>query len=274
MRFSEDMHFPHPVLAESTGDYLKGSFSVDLRVDEELKTNSVDLNYRVSLDQPDILELIEAGKADAGLFMRCEDTYFTGIRRLELLSATLSFRPDQLLNRVSIWPLVWLASDLKGWTPSGVHPEFGAAVDLAKGDILALGNEQVIFAGKAKLAPLESIFKLTRSDDAKESEVDIKLDPDKIKIVVDAKTHALVTSLREDKDGKPALLNGLYLPVVMCVLDNLRANPSAFDSCRWYQPFAGKCSLLGINTENPQLLTDAQHLLGFPIQKLAALTVD
>ena len=91
MKFSDDMRFPHPVLAYETGDYGEGEFAVSFEASEILETGRFTLKYSIELSHSDLAELVMGGKAqEVGIFVRCQDTYFSDLRELGWPSSSSS----------------------------------------------------------------------------------------------------------------------------------------------------------------------------------------
>src|SRR5438045_731635 len=99
MKFSDDMRFPHPVLAYDTGDYDQGEFSVTLEASELLESGQITLKYAIELSHHDLAELVTGGKARVGIFVRCQDTYFSDLRELGWPTGSVQFGEGRLLNR-------------------------------------------------------------------------------------------------------------------------------------------------------------------------------
>ncbi len=274
MKFSDDMRFPHPVLAPETGDFGTEEFEVGFVISEILDTGQVTLAHEISLTQADLAELIMGGKARAGIFVRCQDTYFSDLREIGWPNGKVEFGAGKLLNRVTIRPIVWLSTSIQDWTPANVHPEFDLPLALARGDIIAIGGETVIHVGKAKLAPLESIFALQRSDEVPTGQLKVDLEPNKITIIAHSETFNVIEELRSNPKGRAVTLNSVYLPVVMEVLDSLRGGIAAHEHKRWAQPFLARCVAKGVVLENPELLADAQALLELPATALRTLILE
>lgn len=274
MKFSDSMRFPHPVLAPDTGDYSSGDFLIDFLVEEVFKTGQVALAYEISVTHPDIAQLVIDGRARVGVFVRCQDTYFSSLRELGWPSGKIDFPGGKLLNRVSVRPLIWLVASAVPWSPSGVHPEFDLPVFLKPADIVAIGEETILHIGKAKLAPLESIFALQRSDDVPDGQIRVDLDPDKITIILHSNTFDAVNELRSSPKGRIVVLNAIYLPVLMEVLDTLRGGIEAHDHKRWAQPFLARCLSKGVELGGAELLADAQALLEMPASTLRTLAAE
>lgn len=275
MRITEGTRFPHPVLAATGNDFTSGKFDVNLEVEEKPMTGALRFHHEIVLTEPGIESLVTNGRAAVGCFVRCNDTYYTELRELGWPNGTSDFVPGSLLNRVTIRPLIWLKEDLAEWNSGAIHPEFGSPVSIARSSIIAVGVEKVISVGMAKLTPMESIFELSASDEVPDGLVQINPDADRITVFVNKALFQTINVLRGQNTGRPLLLNAIYLPAVIEVLDALRANPEGYRDRRWYQPFRAKCDAHGIDfSRGESLLTWAQTLLGYPARELARLVAE
>ncbi|MCZ0954706.1 MAG: hypothetical protein OXQ89_09950 [Rhodospirillaceae bacterium] len=275
MRLSSETRFPHPVLGPETGDFTAGEFDVDFTLVEHRQTGALTFGHRITLTEPDIRQLVETGRAEAGCFVRCADTFFAELRRMSWPEGSSDFAAGRLLNRVSLRPIVWLVEDLSGWDPGTINPEFDPPVALDRGEIIALSAEHVISVGQAKLAPMESIFQLDRSPDVPEGTLQVDPDRDRITILAAPGTYETIRVLREQRSGRNVVMNAVYLPAVMEVLDALRLSDDAFQDRRWYQTFHAKCDAKGIDlSADLSILESAQKLLDGPAGMLAALVAE
>lgn len=274
MRITPASRFAHPVLGNDSGDFASGEFDISLVVEEKLSSGALTIEHEVTLTEPSVLKLVESGVAIIGMFVRCDDTYYRELRRVAWPKGSIDFPLGALLNRVTIRPLIWLEGDLPDWNPDGIHPEFEPPVSLAKADVIAVGNEYVISVGQAKLATLESIFELKRSDDVADG---IRIDPeqDRVCILAGQNIFDTISLLREQQAGLGALLNGVYLPAVMEILEMVRSDSSAYTDRRWFQAFMAKCDSKGIDLSGQQsLLEMAQLLLDYPTKQLTQMLVN
>ncbi len=247
MRFSEETRYPHPVLAQDTGDFTAGEFDMTFTVSEDIATGALSVQHETTLTEDEIRKLVETGKASVGCFVRCADTYHAELRTLAWPSGRTDFAAGALLNRVSLRPIVWLNDKLSGWNPGTIHPEFSPPVDLSRRDIIAIGEEHIISVGQAKLAPIESIFELDRSPDIPEGMLHVDLEQDRITILAGEKTHETIMLLREQTTGKPVVMNAVYLPAVMEVLDALKNGADQYEPYRWHAPFMARCDVRGVD---------------------------
>lgn len=267
------MRYPHPVLGPTTGDYTSGKFDLTFRHFEDSDTGALTLQHEITLTEPGLKNLIVSGQAAVGCFVRCNDTYFAELRELAWWKGRSDFSPGKLLNRVSLRPVIWVRHSIKNWNPGSIHEEFDPPVNFEAGDIVAVGDEFIISVGQSKLTPIESIFELDRSSQVTEGQLQVVLNGDRIRILAAPKTYETISLLRNQALGRPVVMNAIYLPAVMEVLDSLRDAPDQYDGRRWFQPFMSKCDAKGIDpgADGSSILDDAQRLLESPTAELEKL---
>ena len=272
MRIPENTRFPHPVLGLDTGDFVVGEFSVQIEVIENRSTGAVTLEHAITLTESGILALVESNKASVGCIIKCADTFFSDLRQIAWSTGKTDFSPGLLLNRVSLRPIVWLKTDLNEWNPGTIHHEFEPPLSLNNGDIVAIGEELIFSVGQAKLAPIESIFDLVRSESISEGMFEVDTTGHRIALLVNEKMFQTLAQLRSITDGPEILMSSIYMPAIMEVLDALRNTDQSYEHLRWYQPFLAKCDLKGVRLEsNMSILEAAQILLERPVARLSKL---
>jgi hypothetical protein len=269
MKVNEETRFPHPVLSADTGDYVQGEFAITLNVAEQISRSDVTLDYEVSLTQSDLRELVVTHEADLGIFVNCKETYYSRLIPLGLDPGRFSFEPGTLSGRVNVRPMIWTRKLVIGFPLKEAHPEFGGGVtDFASGTILALGEECTISVGREKLAQMDTIFTIAKAEQLPAATLSVYLGEQKIKILGAPDIYETLNRLRDLAAGKPTVLNGVYLPAVMQVLDILREGGDAYEGLRWYRVFDAKCAYFGINTAEPDIWLDAQKLLQSPFSEI------
>lgn len=274
MRLTNEMTFPHPVLASWRDDLRSGEFEVEIGFEEDVQEGGVELKFEGRLDSAAIMDLISAGRAMLGCFVICTAT---GLRRLiELGSfpASYTFAPGELLDTVLLRPIVWMLCDVSHWRPDGVHPEFDGSQELTAGDIVAMADEFSITVLQADLPALETIFDLKVAENVPEGEFEIDLRRERITILAGPQTKHLVDTLREMKGPESAVvMNGLYIPTIMTVLSSIGTHgDDDYAGFRWLEPFRRRCERLEIEPSVTTAFRDAQRLLEVPFRDLQKLT--
>lgn len=271
MRISEQTRFPHPVLNEETQDYTDGRFSVALQVSESRTTGKVTIEYEVSLAEPTVEGLLEGGQAMLGLFIVCLRTYYNELHSIENGEGKIEFSKGELRDNVVFRPVICTIQRIEKYSPPSLHQEYGGIEwSFSPSDVLALGDEVQIFVGLDKLAPMETIFELVTDDDVPNGETRVSLEREKIGISANKETRKGLHAMRGSGVGRIALLNGVYLPAVMEILAAVSEGVGSYENYRWFAVFSARCSHLGINIENIDLLADAQKLLRSPLGRLVS----
>ncbi len=269
MKINSMMRFPHPVLWSETNDYSQGAFAIDIGVSENHVTGRVHLKCNVTVTEPDIHSRCTAGEAAIGLFIVCLDTYYNRLVEIPLRGGDFAIEPGQLRGQVILRPIIWSKEQFSDFASPYIHGEFGAGpFTFNKSMVLAVGDESIIDVGAEKLAPIAAIFALVLDDSIPEGQVAIQTDEDKIQIFAAIKTHEWITQARNTADGKAILLNSVYLPAVMAVLDTMQSQDPVHEDKRWFRVFRAKLTTLGLSVDTDGILETAQALLKSPLGKL------
>jgi hypothetical protein len=269
MKINERIRFSHPVLSADTKDFTESIFKVSFEVDEDVVANQLKLKCKTMLDQDEIKELVKEGSAKIGVDIRCADTFYSKIQPIaEYDNTIIQFKPGELSGRVSLRPLIFSCSKLINFSSKSFHKEYKSTkFNLENGSILAWDDESVIQVGRKKLAPMDTIFNIAINDNLKNGEMGVTLEGSKIDIFFNNKTHKHVHTMRGSSGNQAVIINGVYLPAILQVLEYLREG-SEFDNCDWYQVFKAKCDFYNINLESQDILANAQLLLKMPYLKI------
>lgn len=263
MKISSEMRFPHPVLNAETLDFKEGNFKVDLKIEENLDTNELKVSYLVGLTEPTIKKMIDEGIASIGMFVKCGDTYYSSLEKLDLSGGVLEFKKGLLINEVTLRPLIWLNNSCQ-WSSNNFHEEFSSSLSMEKADLIGMDEEIAIHVGNAKMTPLESIFEVSENSSLNDNEFSVSLDEEKISIIAGSEIYKKIINFRANHKGRTLNKASIYLPVIMEILSTFPQSANEHRDKRWFEPFMARCVLLGINIEQINLLTDAQKILDYP----------
>ena len=268
MRIKQSTSFPHPVLANHTGDYGDRNFLIKLEIEEEPYAGAVFLLGTVIIDDRSILQLIKDRKAKFGLMIHCQDTYLDQFTEFPVEEIRLDLSGGKVRGTVHVRGVILSAQDNLPLESEHVVNEFPVDARVVQtGDFIALTEELSFEAGLEKLAPLESIFRLKRSEEIPEGQFQLGLDSEAIEILAHPALYDVLYSLREQALMRDLLLPSLYLPAIMSVLDSMREND--FSDKRWYSVMSARCNTEGIDvTADLDLAAASQKLLDAPIRLL------
>ncbi len=270
MKLSDDMLYAHPVLLDASDantDYTSGAFSFSAEVaidDDQLR-----LSTSLSVTQPEIVELINQGLAACGYYLICQRTYYNKLNTMPLGDGTQHYDITKFFGAVKLQPVVWTRESVKDYTSTALHAEYGGNADLPPAAIIAIGPEQKFSVDRHRYRPFETIFVLAAHAEVPRGEIRVDPDYEKIKILTHSETKSNLEEIRDAADGKALLLNAIYLPAVIGVLQQLRGGDGNLTSKAWYRTFSAKCDARNIDMEHDDPLTAAQSLLESPFQRIA-----
>lgn len=267
MRVKSSASFPHPILSPSTDDYGDRAFQLDLEVWEEAESGHALLKGTMVLDDSSVQELLESGRAVCGLMITCFETYWDEFHCLSPGEVRVEMSGGRVRGTVYVRGAVVAAEDGVSLDSEWINSEFPAHSRIAQaGDLIALTEEHRFEAGLEKLAPLESIFHLKLHEDVSEGIFKVYLEGESIDILVARDLHAFLSLLRGQK-MKDTLLSSLFLPVVMSVLEAMRAEDAYVDR-RWHSVMSARCNAEGIDFKSGDIADVAQRLLDSPLGSL------
>jgi len=270
MRIRESTCFPYPILASHTDDYRAGGFRLILdSAEQDASGEQVTLKGHIDVDADSLLALLANGGAQAGLMVTCGDTYLDRWYPCDPGAFTLEVAGGRLRGAVYVQALIVSIAKVVLDTESIVegYNEFSRQVQA--GRPLAISEEIKLEAGFDQLVSMESIFSLLTNENTTDGSFEVDLDSETIDIHVNTRLSEYIQSLR-GTDQRVILLSALYLPVIMHVLDNMRA--SEFETRRWYSVIRSKCNAAGISiNKNIDLPISAQKLLDGPLGLMASM---
>jgi len=270
VKLSYSQRFPHPVLTPYTGDFVgqEISFTCD-DIEEVVSTNELAISYSISISDPSLRNLISQGTVGIYISIVCLETFYNQFHEVET-SGRVIVQGGLLHGRTRIRPILAVKSPIPSFSSENLHEEFQPYdFSFVPGDVIGFGEEILVSIGHEKLAPMESIFRLSKSEDLPEGGLGIDMEKPFIDIKLSPGLYQSVQSLRNTARFLPVVLNAIYAPVIMHVIATLGAGDQEFEGMRWYRVFRAKCEHVGVNLENADALDATQILLDWPLKELS-----
>jgi hypothetical protein len=256
--------FFHPVLRESTLDFVDGStFSVDLkaRLNQDKKDENLCIDYKVELTSPGIRLQLADGSAQVFLDLYSKETITRILSPLLDEEGTIEFKSGQLLGVLEVQAAVIATQAIKNYSPAGINKEYGdSKFNISPGSILAIG-EKVLLPLSFKRIKLESLIRVQLSKDLDPDVYELNLDSDFITILMGESFHALWDIMRSDIAVKPYLALSIYKDTFVEALSLIHKTEEA-EEFSWAQALIARCEKSGIKLE---------ELTNFSAQNQAAL---
>jgi len=256
--------FFHPVLRESTLDFVDGSaFSVDLkaRLNQEKNNENLCIDYKVDLTSPGIRSQLADGSAQVFLDLYSKETITRILSPLLDEEGIIEFMSGQLLGVLEVQAAVIATQAIKNYRPVGINKEYGdSKFSISPGSILAIG-EKVLLPLSFKRIKLESLIRVQLSKDLDPDVYELNLDSDFITILMGESFHALWDIMRSDIAVKPYLALSIYKDTFVEALSLIHKTEEA-EEFSWAQALIARCEKSGIKLE---------ELTNFSAQNQAAL---
>lgn len=271
MKFDPSWAWPHPVLRppEYGDDYPNAEFQVDINCERTKGGVGVRVVAEFELSEPGLLALVENQSAVYVLLVKSPKTHF----RREHISSKPVFDENftgELSGRVEFSSFLVCVKKLEGFTSKGWHSDFSDfQFDLLPGAVLAVDKPKEYWVDAADEAPIGAIFEHQRIK-RKDGQWECNLDRNRVQICLSEADSDRFLSARKRAESSLDLyylMNGLYLPVLIHVLNLADKDPEAYEEYRWYSSLNSRleevgCSLIG--AQNSDRASDAQRVLESP----------
>lgn len=281
MKFDPGKAWPHPVLRSPSfgDDYPQAEFEVDIDVKGIHGSTAVEIDAVFQLSDPSLLQLVAEGAASYVILIRATKTHFRDLIRSDSAHIKQSFVSGDLSGRVEFIPFLVCTQDLQAFRADGWHSDFaGRTFDIGAGAVLAADASKDYWIDTSDEAPIGSIFGHKRQD-IPDSRWEYVLDNDRIWIVMSNADADRYTAARDRANNQPDgqyLMNGLYLPALIAVLNEVDRDIDAHRDSRWFSSLdqrleAVGCKPLGATSSNR--LIDAQKILDSPFLKMPLISL-
>ena len=277
MRFDPGKAWPHPVLRPPRygDDYPYAEFEVEIQVKRTLGSTAVEVTARFELSDPDLQKLIRNGVARYVVLIKASKTHYRGLIKTSEIYIRKQFDQGELSGRVEFAPFLVCTQELPEFRADGWHADFdGLTFDIPAGAVLAEDIPKDYWVDTADETPLGSIFGHKTNTNLSDGKWECELLEDRVWIVMsqsDTDRYRLARNTMNNQPEGQYLMNGLYLPALLTVLNETDKNPEEYRNFRWFSSLdqrlqAVGCSPLGSNDYNR--LIDAQKVLESPFSKM------
>ena len=277
MRFDPSKAWPHPVLRPPSygDDYPQAEFEVEIEITRDPGDTAVEVSAEFQLSDPDLLRLVDQGLSQHLLLVRASRTHFRELIWSDGVHIHKSYPAGALAGRVEFAPFLVCTRDLHGFGAEGWHTDYhGRTFDIAAGSVLAEDEPKEYWVDTADEAPLGSIFGHKPSSCVPVGCWTYEFAEDRIWIVMSSADSRRFMAARERANNKPEgqyLMNGIYLPALAAVLNEVDGNVDDFQDYRWFAFLDQRLEAVGCNplgSANENRLLDAQAVLESPFPKM------
>ena len=277
MKFDPGKAWPHPVLRPPSygDDYPYAEFEVEINVERVKGGTSVELSAAFELSDPDLMQLVADRAACYVLLIKASKTHFRSLIESNQKHINKEFYRGELSGRVEFIPFLVCTRDLPEFQADGWHSDFrGRAFDIEAGSVLAEDVPKDYWIDTADEAPFGSIFGHKTRRDLPDGRWEIDFAEDRIWIEMSGNDADRYTAARDRSNNRPEgqyLMNGLYLPALLAVLNEVDKNPDDYRDFRWFSSLDQRLEAVGrrpLGSPNANRLVDAQMVLDLPFPKM------
>ena len=277
MKFDPGKAWPHPVLRPPTygDDYPHAEFEVEIEVKRTEKSTAVEVDAWFELSEPSLNELVDQDKARFSLLVRAPQTHVRELLQSGQPNITHQFPAGALSGRVEFAPFLVCIDVLKGFQADGWHSDFAERkFDIDPGTVLAEDISKDYWIDTADEAPLDSIFGHRPQQDLPDGRWECQPDKDRVWIVMSDSDAQRYQAAREQANNQPEgqyLMNGLYLPALVALLNDADRNSDDYRDWRWFASLDHRLEAVGsplLGTDNSNRIVDAQKILDSPFLRM------
>jgi hypothetical protein len=266
MRFDRQKAFPYPVLRPDIDDYKNAEFQVTVDVASTKDNKKIEANVVVALSSEEINHQIDNGNAAITIIFACRDTYFREAVTTKNYEWRKSFDSGEFRGEVIIYPFVVALKPIKDFSAKGINAEFKRdKFSFEVGEVLAADEPKVIYIDRELFKPISSIVQLVKLDTLTGFEWRLRLEDDKIKIMLSAEAKQAIDLARNNKRHQVFLINSLYFAAIMEAIQKFKEDAGTYGSLRWAKVLQQQCHNAAIDLSTHDAYLIAQRLLKTPL---------
>lgn len=277
MKFDAGKAYPYPVLRPPSfgDDYPNAEFEVDIDLERMSGGIVADLSVEFCLSDPDLLLLVEQHIAQYAVLIRSPRTHYRNLFSSFDTDIKTEFDAGQLSGRVEISPFLLCIKNIDSFRANGWHEDYsGMSFDIVAGSVLAEDVPKEYWIDTAEEAPLGSIFAHSSNTQLQDGVWELQLEGDRVEIsmsVSDSSNYSLARNNANNQPEGQYLMNGLYLPALIVVLNCADQDEETYESYRWFSALNYRLEKAGcrpLGSKNADRLVDAQRVLEQPFSKM------
>jgi hypothetical protein len=266
MRFDHQKAFPYPVLRPGVDDYVAGDIQTTVKYTIKAKTKKIVAEVSFGLSVKEIATQVAKGNAVYAAMFSCRDTYFRDAVTSKKPIFDRTFDSSNFKGEVVVHPFVVAITEIKKFASGDINKEFGArefAFD--SGAVLAAVEPQVFYFDRDLFTPISSIVRIVQGEAEKGFEWKVRLDGDKIDIVLSQEAKKVVDRGRNTAQGRAVLINSIYFSAVTEAIQKLKDHPSEYEDKRWAKVIRQQCHNAHIDPDKHDAYKATQLLLKNPL---------
>ncbi|MEG0181113.1 MAG: hypothetical protein RR657_04425 [Peptostreptococcaceae bacterium] len=216
--------YTYPILSEDKDDYNSSVYDVDFQYRMN-GINSLLLEFKITLDNEEILNLIHEGKAEYVIHIECSNTAFRTTLHSITEQSSIDIPVGRVYGKLEVIALIVLKSDINNFVSSDWNEDYnGIKFNLTKGSILGYKNLPVLDIVKnyEELTSTSSIFMVYKRLTDEERPMDVNIDSSLIKIGLGEAEYEIYSRFCKKTQFQPILNSMIVFPALVYVFEELK----------------------------------------------------
>ena len=266
--------FPYPAIQAGNHAYKTAKF--DTSVTHKIEGSRCKLLFKAQINVPEMQELIKSGQATFAFHLECARTYFRHISTFSTEKFEIILDSSKIDRTLEICPMIVATQDIENFTCSDLSDIYnGEHIDFVKGDVLAIGDQQIltIIKDKDALKKLSSIFYVDAYPDGNSiKHMTLEFGNEQIGILVPKNDAARFSQCKDDPKRKNTLFSAFYFPALIGTVDLMKSsNGEEHSEDLWYIHLSAKGKEKGIGDvdewQDVPSFEIAQILFDYPVTR-------
>lgn len=266
--------FPYPTVQHENGAYRTAEFNTS--VTYHIQDGKCFLLFDAHISIPEIKELINNGSATYAFHLECGRTYYRRMITFQTEKHGIVLDGNEIDRQVEVCPMIVAKKDIPAFSCSDFSDIYAdESISFAKGDIIAIGEQQLLTIVKDKdaLKKLSSIFYVDAYPDGIDAKhMTIAPDDQQIGILIPRNDAARFRQCKDDPKRKNTLFSAFYFPALIGVVELMKSQDGdAYSDSLWYILLSEKGKEKGIGDveawQSKTAFEIAQVLFDYPVTR-------
>jgi len=267
MKLNSQQGFPYPVLRPESDDYSKDKFIADYEV--AALNNQLEIAVTYTLTNSEMKDEIQNGNAVFVLIVSSPETFEQLTFTSQEDKNIYTIDSEKLRGRINLESYVMVKNNIQDFTSSTLNEEYSDfVINYESGDIFAQSLPESVSISRDYFNSIRNVIKFSLNKNIEKGRFEITLGQDDVIVELSEFLHNLYQQAKNTSQGKNILLNALWYPVIIYVVDALK-DPNEKYEYKWAEVIMAKIENIGINIEEESSYQIATSLLNIPLLRLA-----
>lgn len=267
--------FPYPVLAQFNDDYKKYNFFCDMSMKQ--KDKKLIFDFKVNINNNDLQTLIRNEKATYVFHIECSSTSFRQAFYSHTGEERICIDESRINGKLEIVILIISKEKIYAYRNNDFNDDFKNEIfRIEKGCILAIGEQYNLWIYKEIEGDGKkpSIFSIMKNLKAKENEMEIKLNDNKVLISLPETTFNAYKKIAKNSALEAVFHSMIVLPTLVFIIDEMKRNGTEeYEEYRWYKVIEKTLEKENISLdsraslEKEPSISIAQKILNMPVTR-------